>query len=58
MSSSGLLATTPAIAACEYDVDASGLLAKAVKIQVKYNKLFINNEWLDSKSGKTFETGR
>jgi hypothetical protein len=40
-----------------YEVPASGLLPKPVKLEIKYNKNFINNEWVDSKSGKTFETG-
>ena len=40
-----------------YKVEASGLLPEAVKLEIRYNKNFINNEWFDSKRGKTFETG-
>jgi len=39
-----------------YDIPTSGLLDKPFHLQVKFNKNFVNNEWVDSKSGKTFET--
>ena len=39
-----------------FEVDSSGLYPHPVKVQIRYTKLFINNEWVDSKSGKTFET--
>lgn len=37
-------------------VDGSGVVQGSINLDIKYNKLFINNEWVDAKSGKTFET--
>lgn len=39
-----------------YHIPTSGLLDKPYKLQLKFNKNFVNNEWIGAKSGKTFET--